>query len=72
MYFIMVKYIFSSLIYFVVFILIISLFKRFDLFGFNNRSTLSIILEAAIASILFLVIMSFYVKKRGKKIEREN
>lgn len=53
----MLKNIFGSFIYVVVFALIMALFKRPDLFGFSNRSTLSIILESLFPGILFFVII---------------
>lgn len=63
----MFKNIFSCLIYLIAFVLIMTLFKRMDLFGFSKRSTLRIILEGVISGSLFFVIISYYVNKKEKK-----
>ena len=63
----MLKNIIIFLIYFVVFVFGMTLFKRFDLFGFSKRSTLSIILEGAITGMAFSIIISYYTRNKVRK-----
>ena len=63
-------YLLGAIIFFVVFVLIFILFKRWNLFDLNKHSLESIVIEGIIASIIFSVLLSIYSKRYLKKNEK--
>jgi hypothetical protein len=61
------RYFLGSCVFFTLFIVVSVLFRKWNLFGFQDRLLGNIIVEALIVSSLYSVIMFFYTKNILKK-----